>query len=86
MRVTDCHTGRHSRQRLVGADAGVAGDSTGIGVSSKLSRNFVNPALHVGEQIAGRGGWCASGSSGGIAGGATTAGGDGGETLLHSTR
>lgn len=59
------------------AFAGRAGDAGGVSEYSKLFRSVVKPALHVGEQIDGRGGWRASDGSGGIAGGETTTGGGG---------
>lgn len=48
-------------------------------MSSNSVRSLVKPALHVGEQIDGGFGWRACTGRAGTAGGATTAGGDGGE-------
>lgn len=49
-------------------------------MSSNSVRSLVKPALHVGEQMAGGVGWRATAGSGGIAGGGTTSGGEGGDT------
>lgn len=48
-------------------------------MASNSVRSLVKPALHVGKQIAGGFGWRACTGNTGIAGGATTTGGDGGE-------
>lgn len=48
-------------------------------MSSNSVRSLVKPALHVGEQIEGGVGWRACTGSAGMAGGGTTAAGDGGE-------
>lgn len=65
-------------QRLVAGNAELAGDARGIGVLAKLSRSRVNPSEHVGEQIAGGLGWSAALGSGGIWGGGTLTGKNGG--------
>ena len=55
-----------------------------VSVSSNSVRSLVKPALHVGEQIGGGVGWRAAAGRGGIAGGGTTTGGDGGDTLAQA--
>ncbi len=52
-------------------------------MSSNSVRSIIKPALHVGEQIDGGVGWRATAGSGGITGGGTTSGGDGGDTLAQ---
>lgn len=49
-----------------------------VGVVSKLSRSFVKPCLHVGEQSAGGTGWRARGGNWGGRGGWTLTGDNGG--------
>lgn len=70
-------------QGIVAAFAGGAGGPGSVSESSKACRSFVKPALHVGEQIDGGVGWRATAGSGGITGGGTTSGGEGGDTLAQ---
>lgn len=71
-------------QRVVRALAGSAGDVSLVSVSSNSVRSLIKPALHVSEQIGGGVGWRASCGRGGIAGGGTTTGGEGGDTLAQA--
>lgn len=63
----------------MGALAGGAGGSAGVGEGSKLSTSVFQPAEHVGEHQAGGWGWRAWGGSGGMAGGAGLGAGGGAE-------
>lgn len=78
------HGGGCAIQRVVGAFAGSAGDVCVVSMSSNSFRSLVKPALHVGEQIGGGVGWRASVGRGGIAGGGTTTGGEGCDTLAQA--
>lgn len=60
-----------------------AGPASGIRYLSKLSTSRLQPSEHVGKQLAGGAGCRAWEGSGGIAGGATTAGGDGCDALAQ---
>jgi hypothetical protein len=71
------------RQGVVCAGAGASGDAGGVSVFSNFTRSLVKPALHVGEQIGGGAGCLAAAGSGGISGGRTTSGGDGGNALAQ---
>lgn len=71
-------------QGVVCALAGSAGDVSLVSVSSNSVRSLIKPALHVSEQIGGGVGWRASCGRGGIAGGGTTTGGEGGDTLAQA--
>ncbi len=70
-------------QGVVCAGAGAPCDACGVSVFSNSTRSLVKPALHVGEQIGGGAGCLAAAGSGGISGGWTTTGGDGGNTLAQ---
>jgi hypothetical protein len=72
------------REAHVGALAGAAGDAGLIGGRSKLSTMRVHPSKHVGEQIAGAGGWRACCGSGGSFGPSITTGGERSGTLEHA--
>lgn len=57
----------------------MAGCSGFVSVSSSCVLSLSQPALHVGKQIGGGDGWRACTGNTGMAGGATTTGGDGGK-------